>query len=95
MLKNVGDSIVYAFDLWESGKIEWGKVAALGIVEGGVGVADNEYYRSVVPKDVLDIMDATQAKGCKRQRLRLNLISILRTTMNLQPGETNNPLKTE
>lgn len=57
MLKNVGDSIVYAFDLWENGEIQWGTVSAFGIVEGGVGLADNDYYRQVVPEDVLAVID--------------------------------------
>jgi basic membrane protein A len=63
MLKNVGDSIVWAFDQWEAGALNWGTVTALGIKENGVGVADNSYYRSgVVSQSVLSAVDDIQAK---------------------------------
>jgi basic membrane lipoprotein Med (substrate-binding protein (PBP1-ABC) superfamily) len=51
------------FDQWEAGTLKWGTVTALGIQEGGVGVADNSYYRSgVIPKNVLDTVDAIKEK---------------------------------
>jgi basic membrane protein A len=60
MLKNVGDSVVFAIDHYMAGTLPWGTVMPMGIIEGAVGVADNSHYRSETPADVLDYMDALQ-----------------------------------
>lgn len=51
MMKNVDWSIFRALKLYLEGKLEFGKAEALGIAEGGVGVADNKYYRELVPEE--------------------------------------------
>lgn len=52
MLKNVGQSIINIFDRVESSNMVWGEVTLLGIAEGGIGLADNENYKKLVPEDV-------------------------------------------
>lgn len=52
VLKNVGDSLYRAVDLYIKGELPVGEAEDLGIAEGGVGLADNEYYQSMVPEDV-------------------------------------------
>lgn len=61
MLKNVGDSVVFAIDHFMAGDLPWGTVMAMGINEGAVGVADNSYYREQTPADILDYMDELTA----------------------------------
>ncbi len=56
-LKGIHDSVLYALDCYTAGTLECGKVDALGIVEGGAGIADNEHYRSLVPEDVAAYID--------------------------------------
>lgn len=60
MLKNVSDSVVYAIELMLNNELKWGTVQPFGILEGGVGVADNSHYRSNTPADVLEYMDQLQ-----------------------------------
>ena len=60
MKKNVADSIVYTIDRMVEGSLPFGKVEPYGITEGGVGLADNEYYRSKTPAEVLEYMDGLQ-----------------------------------
>ena len=60
-LKGIHDSVIYALDHYAEGKLECGKVDALGIAEGGAGIADNDHYRSLVPQDVLDYIDGIVA----------------------------------
>lgn len=52
VLKNVGFSLHRAIDLYVKGELPVGQAEALGIAEGGVGLADNEYFQSIVPEDV-------------------------------------------
>ncbi|MGB9857344.1 MAG: BMP family ABC transporter substrate-binding protein [Dictyoglomaceae bacterium] len=49
MLKNVDKSLYRGIKLHLEGKLKYGRAEALGIAEGGVGVADNENYRKLVP----------------------------------------------
>jgi len=51
MMKNVDLSLYRALKLYLEGKLKFGQAEALGIAEGGVGVADNEYYRELVPEE--------------------------------------------
>lgn len=51
MMKNVDKSIHRAIKLHIEGKLPYGQAEALGIKEGGVGVADNENYRKVVTEE--------------------------------------------
>ncbi len=60
MLKNVGDSVVFAIDHYMDGDLPWGTVMPMGILEDAVGIADNSHYREVTPAEILDYMDALQ-----------------------------------
>lgn len=51
MMKNVDLSIYRAIKLHLEGKLPYGQAEALGLKEGGVGVADNENYRKLVPEE--------------------------------------------
>lgn len=51
MMKNVDLSIYRALKLTIEGKCPYGKAEALGIAEKGVGIADNKYYRKLVPEE--------------------------------------------
>lgn len=52
VLKNVGYSLYRAIDLYVKGELQLGTTDNLGIEEGGVGLADNEYYQEMVPEEV-------------------------------------------
>ena len=60
MEKDVAGSIVYTIDRMVAGELPFGTVEPYGIVEGGVRLSDNEYYREVTPADVLEYMDGLQ-----------------------------------
>lgn len=57
MQKKVDEAVVYACDQFVVGTLPLGTVAAYGINENGVGMADNEYYRAQTPADILEYMD--------------------------------------
>ncbi|NLC18211.1 MAG: BMP family ABC transporter substrate-binding protein [Clostridiales bacterium] len=48
MLKNVGDAIFRAIDLDLKGQLKMGQAESLGIAEGGVGLAKNDVYNSIL-----------------------------------------------
>lgn len=52
VLKNVGDSLYRAIDLKLKGELKVGATETLGIKEGGVGLADNEYYQNAVSAEI-------------------------------------------
>lgn len=58
MQKKVDEAVVYTLDRYVEGKLPFGVVEGYGILENGVGMADNEYYRANTPADVLEYMDA-------------------------------------
>ena len=53
MLKNVDNSLFRALRLAKEGKVTWGKSEALGIAEGGVGLARNDNFKKWTPADVV------------------------------------------
>lgn len=57
MQKKVDESVVYTLDRYVEGTLPFGVVEGYGILENGVGMADNEYYRAHTPADVLAYMD--------------------------------------
>lgn len=59
-MKRTDSAVQYCCDKMMDGTIEWGTIDELGIAEGGTGIADNEYYRSQVPEDVLVYIDELQ-----------------------------------
>ncbi len=62
MLKNVDNSIVRALQLHIDGTLPYGQVENLGIAEGGVGLARNEYYEKNTPDSVKQLVDEAEAK---------------------------------
>jgi len=52
MMKNVDNSVYRAIKLHLSGELPYGSAESLGLKEKGVGVADNENYRKLVPEDI-------------------------------------------
>lgn len=57
MQKKVDEAVVYTLDRYVEGTLPFGVVEGYGILENGVGMADNEYYRANTPADVLAYMD--------------------------------------
>src|SRR5699024_8326634 len=61
VLKNVDYSLYRAIDLYLKGELPVGETDRLGIAEGGVGLADNDFYQSMIDeetrKEVEDLMD--------------------------------------
>lgn len=51
MMKNVDDSLYRAIKLHIEGNLPVGEAEVLGIAEGGVGVAENENFRDLVPEE--------------------------------------------
>ncbi len=62
MLKNIDNSIVRALQLHIEGTLPYGEVENLGIAEGGVGLARNEYYEQNTPDSVKQLVDEAEAK---------------------------------
>ena len=62
MMKNVDNSIVRALQLHQEGKLAYGTAEYLGIAEGGVGLARNEYYEKNTPDNVKKLVDEAEAK---------------------------------
>jgi basic membrane protein A len=62
MLKNIDNSIVRALQLHIDGTLPYGQVENLGIAEGGVGLARNEYYETNTPDSVKALVDEAEAK---------------------------------
>ncbi len=52
MLKNVDNSLYRAMKLYIEGTLPFGEAEALGVAEGGVGLAKNEYFDKMTPDDV-------------------------------------------
>src|SRR5262245_4702723 len=62
MMKNVDNSLFRALDMHIKGTLPYGKVESLGIAEGGVGLARNEYYDKSTPAEVKSMVDAAEKK---------------------------------
>jgi basic membrane protein A len=60
MLKNVDNSLFRALRLAREGRAPWGKAEALGIAEGGVGLARNENFKKWTPADVVAAVDRAE-----------------------------------
>jgi basic membrane protein A len=52
MMKNVDNSLYRAMEMYIEGTLPFGEAEALGVAEGGVGLAKNEYYDEMTPDDV-------------------------------------------
>ena len=62
MLKNVDNSLFRALQLHLEGALPYGEIEALGIAEGGVGLARNEYYENSTPDEVKALVDEAEQK---------------------------------
>ncbi|MFN8442438.1 MAG: BMP family ABC transporter substrate-binding protein [Caldilineaceae bacterium] len=60
MKKNVDNSLLRALKMTIDGSAPYGKTEALGIAEGGVGLARNEFYDKTTPDDVKAAVDAAE-----------------------------------
>jgi len=60
MMKNVDNSLYRALKLHLEGKLPYGQAEALGVKEGGVGLAKNDYYNEVTPADVKAKVDEAE-----------------------------------
>jgi basic membrane protein A len=58
MMKNVDYSLYRAVDMFLNDELPFGTIEALGIADGGVGLADNDIYYDNTPENVLDLLDA-------------------------------------
>ena len=61
MMKNVDNSLYRAFKKHIDGTLAYGSVEVLGVNEGGVGIAYNEYFDKYTPQDVKDKLKQVQA----------------------------------
>jgi len=60
MLKNVDQSLFRAIDLYLQGELPLGAPEAIGIAEGGVGLAYNDIYDSATPNNVKELIAAVE-----------------------------------
>jgi basic membrane protein A len=60
MLKNVDNSLYRALKMAQEGTAPWGKAEALGIAEGGVGLARNDNFKKWTPADVAAAISAAE-----------------------------------
>lgn len=62
MMKNVDVSLFRAIELFVNDELPFGEVDALGIAEGGVGLAKDELYEEHVPQSIKDRMTEIEAE---------------------------------
>ncbi len=60
MMKNVDNSLYRAIKLHLEGKLPYGQAEALGVAEGGVGLARNKYYEQYTPDEVKARIDQAE-----------------------------------
>ena len=56
MMKNVDNSLFRGLKMHLDGTLAYGTAEALGVLEGGVGLAKNKYYDEMTPQDVKDVI---------------------------------------
>ncbi|MAT06202.1 MAG: BMP family ABC transporter substrate-binding protein [Acidimicrobiaceae bacterium] len=59
--KNVDVSLYQAIERFAAGELPFGVTESLGLAEGGVSLAMDEYYEQIVPADVRALVDEAQA----------------------------------
>ena len=62
MMKNIDNSIVRALQMHMDGTLPYGQVENLGIAEGGVGLARNDFYEKNTPDSVKQLVDEAEAR---------------------------------
>ncbi len=60
MMKNVDNSLFRALKLHLEGTLPYGQAEALGVAEGGVGLARNKYYEEMTPDEVKARIDQAE-----------------------------------
>ncbi len=65
MMKNVDNSLFRALKLHLEGTLPYGQIEALGIAEGGVGLARNKYYDQYTPDSIKQMIDEAEQKIIK------------------------------
>lgn len=60
MMKNVDNSLYRALKMHIEGTLPYGKAEYLGVKEGGVGLAKNDYYNEITPADVKAKVDEAE-----------------------------------
>lgn len=60
--KDVGESLVRAFDRLEENTFTWGITETLGLAEGYVGICENENYQALVPQTVREAVEEAKQK---------------------------------
>ena len=60
MLKNVDNSLVRAFEMYQDGSLPLGAEEVIGIPELGVGLAVNEIYDEATPQEIKDLLVAVE-----------------------------------
>ncbi len=73
MLKNVDNSLFRALRLATQGQVPWGRAEALGIAEGGVGLARNENYMKWTPADVRARIDQAE-RDIRAGRIKVDTV---------------------
>lgn len=61
-LKRVDKSLLRALDMYFDGSIPKGQAEAVGLEEGGIGLAKNKYYEAIVPAAIQESIDDIEAK---------------------------------
>jgi len=56
MMKNVDNSLFRGLKMHLDGTLVYGTAEALGVLEGGVGLAKNKFYDEMTPQDVKDVI---------------------------------------
>lgn len=62
MMKNVDATVFRAIELTIKGELQYGATESLGIAEGGVGLADNENFKAIVPAEFVEIIKEAEEK---------------------------------
>ena len=60
MLKNVDNSLYRGLKMHLDGTLVYGEAEALGVAEGGVGLAKNKFYDELTPQDVKDAIEQAE-----------------------------------
>lgn len=60
MLKNVDNSLYRAMKMYIEGTLPFGEMEALGVAEGGVGLAKNAYFDKMTPADVKSAIEQVE-----------------------------------
>ncbi|EIV99402.1 nucleoside-binding protein [Thermoanaerobacter thermohydrosulfuricus] len=62
VLKRVDNSLLRAIKMYKEGTLKFGESESLGLKEQAVGLADNEYYRKIVPEEFRKFVEDLKVK---------------------------------